>query len=96
LLESLVLPDKQIAKGFDSVVLELINGKSVAGVLKSEDAKEVKLITAEGVTITVQKSQIDERRRGKSPMPEDLHQKISRRDLRDLVEFLTTLKEEKK
>jgi len=96
LLESLVLPDKQIAKGFDSVVLELSNGKSIAGVLKSEDDTEVKLITAEGQTITVQKSQIDERRRGKSPMPEDLHQKISRRELRDLVEFLTALKDEKK
>lgn len=96
LLEALVLPDKQIAKGFDSVVLELTNGKSVTGVLKSEDDKEVKLITAEGQILSVPKSRIDERRRGKSPMPEDLHQKITKRQLRDLVEFLASLKEEKK
>jgi quinoprotein glucose dehydrogenase len=96
LLESLVLPDKQIAKGFDSVVLDLKNGKSITGVLRSEDAKEIKLITAEAQTLTISKANIDERRRGKSPMPEDLHQKITKRELRDLVEFLSSLKETKK
>src|SRR5262249_28781565 len=85
LLESLVLPDKQIAKGFDTVVLELANGKTVTGVLKSEDAKEIKLITPEGQSMTVAKAQIEERRRGKSAMPEDLHQKLTKREIRDLV-----------
>ncbi|MFL5340758.1 MAG: PVC-type heme-binding CxxCH protein [Gemmataceae bacterium] len=92
LLESIVLPDKQIAKGFDSVVLELTNGKTVTGVLKSEDDKEVKLMTAEGHAIVVPKAQIEERRRGKSAMPEDLVQKLTRREIRDLVEFLAGLK----
>lgn len=92
LLESLVLPDKQIAKGFDTVVLELTNGKTVTGVLKSEDAKEIKLITPEGQSVTVAKVQVEERRRGKSAMPEDLHQKVTKRELRDLVEFLSGLK----
>src|SRR5262249_27767128 len=92
LLESIVLPDKQIAKGFDTLVLELTNGKTVTGVLKSEDEKEVKLITAEGQPIVVAKAQIEERRRGKSAMPEDLVQKLTKRELRDLVEFLAGLK----
>lgn len=92
LLESLVLPDKQIAKGFDTLVIELKDGKTVTGVFKSEDAKEVKVITAEGKPITVQKGQIEERRRGKSAMPEDLIQKMTKRELRDLVEFLAGLK----
>ena len=92
LLESIVLPDKQIAKGFDTLVLELRNGKTVTGVLKSEDEKEVKLITAEGQPIMVVKGQIEERRRGKSAMPEDLVQKMTKREIRDLVEFLAGLK----
>jgi quinoprotein glucose dehydrogenase len=54
------------------------------------------LITAEAQTLTISKANIDERRRGKSPMPEDLHQKITKRELRDLVEFLSSLKETKK
>src|SRR4029450_1327545 len=92
LLESLVLPDKQIAKGFDTVVLELASGKTVTGVLKSEDAKEIKLITAEGQSVPGAKGRVEERRRGKSAMPDDLHQKLTRRELRDLVEFLVGLK----
>jgi quinoprotein glucose dehydrogenase len=92
LLESIVLPDKQIAKGFDTLVLELRNGKTVTGVLKSEDEKDVKLITAEGQPITVAKAQIEERRRGKSAMPEDVVQKLTKREIRDLVEFLAGLK----
>jgi quinoprotein glucose dehydrogenase len=96
LLESIVFPDAKIAKGYDSVVLELTNGKTVTGVLKSEDDKEVKIITAEGVPLTIAKNKIEERRRGKSPMPDDLHQKLSKRELRDLVEFLAQLKTEHK
>jgi quinoprotein glucose dehydrogenase len=92
LLESIVSPDKQIAKGYDSVVLDLSSGKSVTGVLKSEDAREVRLMTAEGLTMVVPKNTIEERRRGKSPMPEDLVQKMTLHELRDLVEFLAGLK----
>jgi quinoprotein glucose dehydrogenase len=96
LLESIVLPDAKIAKGYDSVILELTNGKTVTGVLKSEDDKEVKIMTAEGVSLTIAKNKIEERRRGKSPMPEDLAQKLTKRELRDLMEFLAELKTEHK
>jgi quinoprotein glucose dehydrogenase len=92
LLESIVLPDKDIAKGFDSVVLDLKSGKSVTGVLKSEDAKSIKIMTAEAQLLSIPKDQVEERRRGKSAMPEDIVNKLTPRELRDLVEFLASLK----
>jgi quinoprotein glucose dehydrogenase len=92
LLESIVLPNKQIAKGFDTLVLTLKNGKSRTGVLKSEDAREVRLRTPEGELLVVPKDQIDERETGKSAMPEDLLKHLSRSEVRDLVEFLAGLK----
>ncbi|HEY7309071.1 MAG TPA: PVC-type heme-binding CxxCH protein [Gemmataceae bacterium] len=92
LLESIVAPNKQIAKGFETVVLTLKNGKSQSGVLKSEDAREVRLITAEGQLLVVPKNQIDERDTGKSAMPEDVLKHLSRAEIRDLVEFLAGLK----
>ncbi len=92
LLESIVEPNKQIAKGYETVVLTLTNGKSVVGIVKSEDAKELKLITAEGTLVTVPKDKIDERQAGKSAMPEDLIKYLSRSEVRDLVEFLANLK----
>jgi quinoprotein glucose dehydrogenase len=92
LLESIVEPNRQIAKGFESVILTLTSGKVVTGIVKSENAQEIRLMTAEGQIVTVPKSKIDERQAGKSAMPEDLVQKLSKRDLRDLVEFLAGLK----
>jgi len=92
LLESIVAPNKQIAKGFETLVLTLKNGKSRTGVLKSEDAREVRLMTAEGQLLIVSKNDIDERQTGKSAMPEDLLKNLSRGEIRDLVEFLAELK----
>src|SRR5262249_32882406 len=92
LLESIILPNKQIAKGFDTLVLTLKKGKNRTGVLKSEDAREVRLMTPEGQLFVVPKDQIDERETGKSAMPEDLTKHLSRLEVRDLVEFLAGLK----
>jgi quinoprotein glucose dehydrogenase len=93
LLESIVDPNKQIAKGYESVLLVLNNGQTRTGVLKSEDAKEIRLMTAEGKLITVAKGDVDERHPGKSAMPEDVIKKLSKSELRDVVEFLAELKE---
>ncbi len=95
LLESIVEPNRQITKGFETVVVTLNSGKTVVGVLKGEDAKELRLITAEGVPVTIPKDQIDERQTGKSAMPDDLIRHLSKSDLRDLVEFLASLKDPK-
>ncbi len=74
-------------------MLVLIDGQTKTGILRSEDAKAVHLMTAEGQLITVPKDQIDERQRAPSAMPADLFQKMSRVELRDLVEFLASLKQ---
>ncbi len=92
LLESLVLPDKQIAKGFDPVVIVTESGKVHAGILKEDNGREVRLMNAEGGIIVILKSEIEEQARGRSAMPEDLVKKLSLFDVRDLVAFLAELK----
>lgn len=92
LLESIVEPNRQIAKGYETLVLTLTNGQLKTGVLRSEDAKVVRLMTPEGQSLVVPKAQIDDRQRGPSAMPGDLVQKLSRTELRDLIEFLATLR----
>jgi quinoprotein glucose dehydrogenase len=52
----------------------------------------MKLVTAEGVELTVPLADIDEHERGPSAMPADIVNKLSRRELRDLVEFLASLR----
>jgi quinoprotein glucose dehydrogenase len=92
LLEAIVDPNKQIAQGFESVVLATGDGQVHTGVLRGEDEREVRLITAEGKLVAVPKNAIDERKRGPSAMPNDVAKKLSKTDLRDLIEFLANLK----
>lgn len=92
LLEAIVQPNKAIAKGFESVAVIMDDGLQHSGVLKTETEDELQVVTAEGALMTIDKDAIDARATGKSPMPEDVVKHLSRRDLRDLVQFLSELK----
>jgi quinoprotein glucose dehydrogenase len=93
LLEAIVQPNAKIAKGYETVVLTLADDRVVSGIIKMEDKKQVKLVTAEAKELTIPLDEIVSRRTGPSAMPDDLYKKLSRRELRDLVEFLSSLKE---
>ncbi|QDU43847.1 HEAT repeat protein [Symmachiella dynata] len=93
ILEALVNPNAAIAKGYETSILVLESGKTLAGIVKEEDAKQLKLMTSDGKTITVPIAHIEERVKGKSAMPEDLTKQLTPFDLRDLVEFLATQKD---
>ncbi|HTN76433.1 MAG TPA: PVC-type heme-binding CxxCH protein [Pirellulaceae bacterium] len=92
LLEALVLPNKAIAKNFESVLVITDDGLQQSGIIKSEDEKSLKLMTAEGKLLTIAKENIEERKPTKSAMPEDLTKHLTKQELRDLVEFLSSLK----
>ena len=92
LLESIVDPNKQIAKGFETAILGTKDGKVYAGIIKGDDGRRLRLQLPDSQVITIEKDQIEDRSTGKSGMPEDLVKKLTKADVRDLVEFLTTLK----
>src|SRR5262249_35357003 len=77
ILESIVLPNKQIAQGFETVVVTMTNGKTYAGVLRHEDANAITVVTAEGASLHLPKNQIDTRERGDSAMPADVMKYLS-------------------
>jgi len=56
----------------------------------------VKLVTAENKELAIPAADIESRRTGPSAMPDDLHKKMTRRELRDVVEFLASLKDPEK
>ena len=92
LLESILHPDRAIAKGYEPVVILTTDGRQLTGTLREEDGTRLILMTAEGNLVTVPLTEVDERARGKSAMPEDLAKKLSKFELRDLVEYLAGLK----
>jgi quinoprotein glucose dehydrogenase len=93
LLESIVFPSAQIAKGYESAIVTLADGRVVSGVVKEDTPKGLKLVTPENRELVIPADEIEGRRTGPSAMPDDLHGKLTRRELRDLVEFLNTLRD---
>jgi quinoprotein glucose dehydrogenase len=92
LLEAIVFPNKEVAAGFESVMVSLKNGTVYAGVLKSETNDELVINSPEDGVVTVKKNDIQARDKGLSAMPEGMGQILSKQDLRNLVEFLAGLK----
>ena len=92
LLESMLYPNKTIAPGFETVIVSLKNGTSYAGLVKAENATELVINSPEDGLLTVKKADITARDRGLSAMPEEMGNILSKTDMRNLVEFLSTLK----
>lgn len=92
LLEAIVEPNKKIAKGFESVVVQKTDGTVVTGVLRSENEKELLVITAENKRVVIPVGDVEERSRAPSAMPDTILKQLSKEELRDLVEYLASLK----
>ena len=60
--------------------------------MKDQTEKELHLITAEGKPQTILKSDIEEQKRGASAMPEDLIKHLNKAELRDVIEYLSSLR----
>jgi len=92
LLESIVFPNRAIAPGYENATLVLKGGANHSGLVKSETAAELVLDSSEDGKLRLKKSDIEKRIRTLSAMPEGLDKQMSRRELRDLVEYLAGLK----
>jgi quinoprotein glucose dehydrogenase len=93
LLRSIVDPNAEIAPGYGSVLLTLNDGNLVAGLVNAEDATEITLASvADGKKQKIKKSEIKERSSMPSVMPPGLGEVLGKRGLRDVVEYLATLK----
>jgi putative heme-binding domain-containing protein len=89
LLEALVDPSARIAPGFGPVQLTLKSGKKLFGTLKDETPTHV--VVDAGGDQRVAKSDIAQRTNGPSAMP-PMGSLLTRREIRDVVEYLSTLK----
>lgn len=94
LLESLIEPSARLAPGYGSVTITLTDGQKVQGVLIEERKNDVLLRTAEAEPMEIPLKRIAKRENSMSAMP-PMGRMISRRELRDLMEYLGSLKMEK-
>ena len=89
---AIITPNKDIAKGFETVIIDTIDGLTFNGIVKEKTDKAVTLINADGKLKTIPLEDIDFESKGDSSMPADLIKQLNQDDVRDLVEYLSTLK----
>jgi quinoprotein glucose dehydrogenase len=92
ILEAMLYPNLHVTTNYETVIVILKDGRGLSGFLKGEDATNLVVNTPEDGLVNVAKSEIQVRQKGISPMPEGLGKILSRQDLRDLLEYVASLK----
>jgi quinoprotein glucose dehydrogenase len=93
IVRAIVDPNASIAQGYENVMLTLTDDNVAAGILGAEDATSVTLKSlVDGSAQKIEKSKIKGRTAIPSAMPPGLGDVVGKRGLRDLVEYLATLK----
>jgi quinoprotein glucose dehydrogenase len=91
LLEAIVAPDAKVADAFRTTVIVTDDGRTLAGIVSGEKDGVLTLKNADGGIVDVPLGTIEDRASGPSSMPADIVRKLSRRELRDLVAWLSSL-----
>lgn len=92
ILEALINPSARLSPGFGMTNIELKDGKKLFGLIEKETTTSVTLKIGNEPPQVIQKNQITKRTDAASSMP-DMKQLLSKREIRDVVSFLATLKE---
>jgi quinoprotein glucose dehydrogenase len=91
ILQALIEPSARLAPGYGNVTLTLKDGQEVFGILAKETDTEVTITTSDAEPIVVPVARIAKRENIPSSMPA-MGDVLSKREIRDVVEFLTGLK----
>lgn len=91
-LESIVNVNAKIAPGFQMLSITMKDGSFKAGLLKSETKENLTLQVPGGPVETVPTAQIAKRENAPSGMIPNLADLLSRRELRDIIEYISTLR----
>jgi len=93
ILEALINPSARLAPGYGMVTVTLKDGQSVTGILEEETEDELILKTSDAEPMEIALSRIDERRNMASGMP-PMGSIMSKREIRDVIEFLAGMKKD--
>ncbi|RLS53922.1 MAG: DUF1080 domain-containing protein [Planctomycetota bacterium] len=94
LFESILYPSAGISHNFEQWTVTTVDGQVFAGLLVSSTDAETQIKDINGLVKTFKAAEIDEKiKQSVSLMPADLQKLISVKEMTDVVEYLTTLKE---
>ncbi len=96
LAEALAAPNRVLAPGYEGTVVFLAAGTPVEGNVIEDTPEKLVLRKADGTVEEIARADIEGTKPGLSAMPANLVEHLSRAEMRDLIEYLSTLKEERK
>ena len=91
ILQALIEPSARLAPGFGNVNLTLKDGQEVFGILAKETADALTLTTSDAEPLVIPLARIVSRENIPSSMPA-MGELLSKREIRDVVAFLSSLK----
>ena len=91
LIESMLLPGKKIKEGYQTLVVLTDSGKSFSGIRVRQTDTDLILRNSDDQEFSVPLSTIDEQVNGASLMPTGLIDRLTTREVVDLVRFLSEL-----
>ncbi len=91
LLEAVINPSARLAPGFGTATIELKGGKTLSGIVQQETDSELVLKSGDESDMKIRKDQITKTTYVASSMP-DMKYLLTKREIRDVVSFLATLK----
>jgi putative heme-binding domain-containing protein len=91
LLQALIEPSARLSPGFGTVSLKLKDGQEVIGTLAKENEHELVITTSDAEPLVIPVARIAKRENMPSSMPA-MGSLLSKREIRDVVEFLANLK----
>ena len=87
LVESILLPSKQVAETFRATNLVTKSGQALSGLVVTDDADQIELLLADTTRMTIARSEIEESQRAAtSPMPAGLVKTVD--ELQHLLAYL--------
>jgi putative heme-binding domain-containing protein len=93
LLESIIEPNKKVKENFHSTIILDADGQVLSGIIIRENMNEVVIRDQQDKLLTIAKSDIEERREGRSLMPDGGVDALTKSELVHLVRFLSELGE---
>ncbi|MEO6329511.1 MAG: HEAT repeat domain-containing protein [Ginsengibacter sp.] len=92
LLEALINPSARLAPGYGIVTVDLKNGQTISGILQRETNKSLVLKIGDKKDTVIARAHVAKRINAASGMPE-MRYLLSKKEIRNVVSFLSTLKE---
>ncbi len=92
MLEALIRPSARLAPGYETLYLTLNDGTSTAGTVMERTADAIKLKIGKEDIQTIPLSDVAEQETLPSSMP-SMEEKLTRREIRDVVAFLASLEQ---